>query len=64
MHLQHLDPSVRDLAHVLLNHLGGIEQRVEQKFATLEHRQAVALESIVTHLNMNSKDKPVGGTWS
>jgi voltage-gated sodium channel len=52
--LQRLDPSVRDLADVLVNHLGGLEQRMEQKFARLEHRQATALESIVAHLNTNN----------
>lgn len=53
--LQHLDPSVRNLADVLVNHLGGLEQRMEQRFAMLEQRQTNALEAIAAQLNNNSK---------
>merc|ERR1711939_1049719 len=57
---QRLDPSVRDLADVMVNHLTGLEQRMEQKFAKLEQRQSNALEAIAAHLNMNSGNNPAG----
>jgi len=50
--LLRLDPSVRDLADFLVNHLGGVEQRMDQKLAILEHRQASALQSIASHLKI------------
>jgi hypothetical protein len=53
--LQRLDPSVRDLADVLVKHFGGIEQRMEQRLAMLEHRQSNALDAIAAHLNINAK---------
>jgi Ca2+-binding EF-hand superfamily protein len=53
--LQHLDPSVRNLADVLVNHIGGLEQRMEQRFAMLEQRQTNALEALAAQLNTNSK---------
>lgn len=57
VHLQRLDPSVRDLADVLVSHLGGLEQRMEQKFAMLENRQATALEAINAYSNMRAQDQ-------
>jgi len=57
LELNRLDPSVRDLADVLVKHLGGIEKRMEQRLVMLEHRQTNALEAIATHLRMNAKDK-------
>jgi len=57
--LQRLDPSVRDLAHVMINHFSGLEQRMEQRFAVLENRQANTLEAIAAHLKMSSLGKPV-----
>jgi len=44
----------------MVKHMGGLEQRMEQRFAMLEHRQSSALEAIAAHLNMNSTSKPVG----
>merc|ERR1712182_47686 len=55
--INRLDPSVRDLADVLVKHLGGIEKRMEQRLFMLEQRQTNALEAIATHLRMNAKDK-------
>lgn len=52
--LQRLDPSVRDLADVLVKHFGGIEQRMEQRLEKLERRQTNALEAIAAHLNINT----------
>lgn len=55
--LMRLDPSVRDLANVLMNHLGGLEQRMEQRFAMIEDRQTSALQSIATHFDSKSKEQ-------
>lgn len=56
--IQRLDPSVRDLADVLVKHFGGIEQRMEQRLLMLERRQSNALDAIAAQLNMNTKSKP------
>jgi len=60
LELQRLDPSVRELADVMVKHMTGLELRMEQRFAALEHRQSSALEAIAAHLNMNSTSKPPG----
>jgi len=54
LELQRLDPSVRELADVMVKQMAGLEQRMDQRLAMLEHRQSNALEAIAAHLNMNS----------
>jgi voltage-gated sodium channel len=51
--LQRLDPSVRDLADVLVKHFGGIEQRMEQRLVMLEQRQLSTMDAIAAHFNIN-----------
>eukprot|EP00746_Dinoflagellata_sp_MGD_P161500 gnl/MRDRNA2_/MRDRNA2_88678_c0_seq1.p1 gnl/MRDRNA2_/MRDRNA2_88678_c0~~gnl/MRDRNA2_/MRDRNA2_88678_c0_seq1.p1 ORF type:complete len:639 (+),score=129.78 gnl/MRDRNA2_/MRDRNA2_88678_c0_seq1:75-1991(+) len=51
--LQRLDPSVRDLADVLVKHFGGIEQRMQERLVNMERRQSDALDAIAAHLKIN-----------
>jgi voltage-gated sodium channel len=50
--LHRLDPSVQELADVLVKHFAGMEQRMEQRLVTMEHRQTKALDAIASHLKM------------